>query len=671
VIFKLLIICGASLSVSLAAAEATLREHAWALVDEPNNRPESQTGWGCVPYPFEIGRFEITNAQYAQFLNAVAQMDDPCGLWHQNQADGPMGFIYREKTDRGFRYTVSTGAENLPVVYVSWYSAARFCNWLHRGQPDANAEPLSATEGTAVEGAYDTRSFPSALHGQQPAALLPFTHNSHARYWLPSVDEWIKAGFYVPHSGGRYSRYATGSDRMPIAESPPGGKNSANFYARGWAVPYPHLTNVGSYPQATSAYGTFDQAGNVMEWLETTAGSERTKRRFTGGAAARYSTMLALNYSDWDDADLRLMTVGFRIARAVSEIGHELRAVAVLSATPSLAPTCDPARKSPVHSGFEFVLIGQPDNRPDPIYECGHVDYAFEIGRFEVTNADYATFLNAVARRADPFALYESSMGDGVLGGIARESTSSGYAYRAKPGWENRPVTYLNWYRLARLANWLDFGRPDTGDSRLGTTEATTSIGAYDTRAFPAPDSDVVEPARLPSRRNPGARYWIPNQDEWFKAAYYDPTRPGSRPYWNYPVRADVAPNNLAPPGDAHSVNYLADNFCVGMPFVVTEVGAFPAAASYFGTYDQGGNVWEWLESWREPPKSGGWRATETVRTLRGGSATYSALGIHAANVDPGHPNHALAVYGGRLARRALGTKTNGNSPPDFYETIP
>jgi formylglycine-generating enzyme required for sulfatase activity len=187
-------------------------------------------------------------------------------------------------------------------------------------------------------------------------------------------------------------------------------------------------------------------------------------------------------------------------------------------------------------------------------------------------------------------------------------------------------------------------------------------MGAYDTRAFPAPISDVVEPARLPSRRNPGAHYWIPNQDEWFKAAYYDPTRPGSRHYWNYPVRVDEAPNNLAPPGDAHSVNYLADYFCVGMPFVVTEVGAFPAATSYFGTYDQGGNVWEWLESWRETSRPNGWRATEIVRTLRGGSATYSALGVHAANVDPGHPNHALAVYGGRLARRAPDIKMNGNS---------
>jgi formylglycine-generating enzyme required for sulfatase activity len=651
------LLAGGLLVASPGQTVPSPRSLEFVLVGDPGAPAEPITGLGRVSIGFYMGRHEITNAQYAQFLNAVAAQSDPHQLWHRNQAEGPMGFIRRVGESGQYRYIVAPGQENLPVVYVSWFSAARYCNWLHYGQPALGSENLAGatTEGDATHGAYDTRGFPLGPGLPEQLDRLPAARNAGARYWLPSLDEWIKAGFHQPGSGGHYWRYATQSDELPAAEPPPGGQSSANYYARSWAVPYPHLTTVGSYTRSASGWGTYDQAGNVMEWLETMREGNPGVRRFIGGAAARYATMLARDYADWENADHRLMVVGFRVAGGE---GASLPATPPVEPfPPSVAPAAGTAAPTTAErrSGLDdFVPVDHAGNPPDPVFGHGAVAEAFEMARYELTNSDYAAFLSAVARSADPFELYETSMGDGLFGGIVRLGEAGRFTYVAKPGWENRPVTYLNWYRLARLANWLHFGRPDTGTSEPGTTEGDATHGAYDTRLFPAPGDDHVARERLPVGRNPGARYFLPTEDEWFKAAHYDPTRPGGRPYWTYPVCTDEPPDNRCPPGGPHSVNHVVEYFCIGMPFVLTEVGAFPAARSYFGTQDQGGNVWEWTESWRVPKSAMDWRANEATRVLRGGSATYTYIGVSAANADPGHPNHALAVYGGRMARRAV-----------------
>lgn len=300
---------------------------------------------------------------------------------------------------------------------------------------------------------------------------------------------------------------------------------------------------------------------------------------------------------------------------------------------------------------MDFVVVGDPGNEPDPLYAFGAVPYVFEIGRFEITNEEYAEFLNATASREDPYGLYNPCMSTGLFGGI--EKLGDGYPcrYQAKPGWERRPVVYLSWYDLARLANWFHYGNPSHGAPGPGVTEGTDTEGAYDTRGFPHGADAKPDPERLPPRRNPGALYWIPSEDEWYKAAYFDPTRYGKRRYWDYPVRSDDPPRNPPPPGDARSANYFNGVFALGKPWFLAEVGSYPEALSYYGTYDQGGNVWEWVEDWRR--KGQGWRDAEAARGLRGGSATYAFVGLHASNTDPGNPSHEMFVFGGRLARAA------------------
>jgi formylglycine-generating enzyme required for sulfatase activity len=295
---------------------------------------------------------------------------------------------------------------------------------------------------------------------------------------------------------------------------------------------------------------------------------------------------------------------------------------------------------------MEFVLIANASNKNDPIYKFGYVPYVYEIGKYEITNEEYAVFLNAVAKFNDPYSLYSLSMSTGLFGGFERLGQEGAYTYLPKKGWERRPVVYISWYDLARMANWFHYGKPCTGRSELGTTEGTNSQGAYDTRHFPKNYTDAFDYNKQPFGRNKRALYWIPNEHEWYKAAYYDPTIEDKRKYWDYPVRTNKIPNNYEPPGDRYSANFFRDTFAIGKPYFLTEVDAYQLACSYYGVYDLGGNVWEWLENWRLTN-----RGSEKVRAVRGGSATYSEIGLHARNTDPGNPSHEKFVWGGRLAR--------------------
>ena len=93
---------------------------------------------------YRIGLFEVTNDQYAEFMNATAA-SDPNGLFNTSMMfDNTYGGIDRSGSDGSFTYAAKTGFENKPVVYVSWYDTLRFSNWLHNGQPTGAHNFLSA-----------------------------------------------------------------------------------------------------------------------------------------------------------------------------------------------------------------------------------------------------------------------------------------------------------------------------------------------------------------------------------------------------------------------------------------------------------------------------------------------------------------------------------------------
>ena len=81
----------------------------------------------------------------------------------------------------------------------------------------------------------------------------------------------------------------------------------------------------------------------------------------------------------------------------------------------------------------------------------------------------------------------------------------------------------------------------------------------------------------------------MPSENEWYKAAYYNPA---SNTYSQYPTGSDAAPTAEAPPGGDNSANYES-----AVNADLTKVGAYTASHSSYGAFDMGGNVYEWNES--------------------------------------------------------------------------
>lgn len=243
------------------------------------------------------------------------------------------------------------------------------------------------------------------------------------------------------------------------------------------------------------------------------------------------------------------------------------------------APLLSPA--TPI--SISTVLVGNASNADDST-SLGGVAYNYRIGQFEVTNAHYAAFLNSVAA-TDSFSLYHTSMNSSSHGGITRTGSSGSFTYSVKTGFDQKPVNYVNFWDAARFANWLTNGQP-TGSQGSGTTET----GVYNL-------GSVTNPSNASVTRDATAfasgGWALPSHDEWYKAAYYQPTLDGGDAdnYWLYPTGSNTAPTSAAPnSSDPNSSNY-------GTVFTVTDVGGYTLASSHYGTFDQGGNVEEWTEN--------------------------------------------------------------------------
>ena len=113
----------------------------------------------------------------------------------------------------------------------------------------------------------------------------------------------------------------------------------------------------------------------------------------------------------------------------------------------------------------ETVPVGNPENKSDAT-GYGAVGYAYKIGKYEVTNAEYCEFLNAVAKN-DTRDLYDGRMAE-QYGGIDRSGSAGKYAYTVKSGMAKKPVGYVTWETCARYTNWLNNGPSSTETETRG-----------------------------------------------------------------------------------------------------------------------------------------------------------------------------------------------------------
>ncbi len=328
---------------------------------------------------------------------------------------------------------------------------------------------------------------------------------------------------------------------------------------------------------------------------------------------------------------------------------------------------------------------------PDPCQQVGNVPYRYGIGELEVTVRQWVAFLNTVdprgRNRAHLYAETESGTAWPRFGQIDfAAGARPGHHYSAAaPEWLDKPYAFANFLRAARFDNSLFNGRVlsrrRSGANGFGYVtyrvrlSRRTATGMYDMHE------------RAPVRTHK-AGFVIPSQNEWIKAAYYDPTGGGTDSYWKYPTNPGTfgagegdGPSQAqleAPTGNVlnaetqplavfHDAETTAPSWCPSNqtaeacakvnPFGLSpnayakayqgSVGTVGQSRTFspWGTLDQGGNAVEWTDTITPPPF--GAKGHRVWRRLHGGIANAPAyqLWLSAIGLQPQDNTLYTATY--------------------------
>jgi formylglycine-generating enzyme required for sulfatase activity len=323
--------------------------------------------------------------------------------------------------------------------------------------------------------------------------------------------------------------------------------------------------------------------------------------------------------------------------------------------------------------------------------EVGGVPYRYGIGKLEVTVSQWVAFLNTVdpagRNRHKLYSSTESGQEWPKFGQVDFSSSAGpGRHYTlASPEWADKPYGFADFLRAARFDNSLYNGK-------VLSEKASSSGGfrylTYRVRLSRQTEKGMYDMKVRAMTRSHRTGFVIPSQNEWIKAAYYDPSGGGTYSYWKYPTNPGVfgdgtatAPvqSTLAPSsGDVtnsgsqpsaiyHASETPAPSWCPSNQTAeacatVNPVGldAEKYAKAYqgslgtvgqagtpspWGTLDQGGNVVEWTDTITPPPL--GAKGHRVWRRLHGGiaNAPVYQLWLSAVGLQPQDNAFYTATY--------------------------
>jgi len=286
----------------------------------------------------------------------------------------------------------------------------------------------------------------------------------------------------------------------------------------------------------------------------------------------------------------------------------------------------------------------------------GSVPVRYDIGEMEITTQQWVNFLNLV----DPNGLNANHLWDEPeqasvwpkYGSINRNlQASPGHRfYVASPGWVNRPYNSADFGRAARFINSLENGTliAKTHDRVITVSGQPLERTIYTVRMSTKTEEGMYNMKNPATKRTKLKGFAITSQDEWIKAAYFDPNGGGKFSYWDYPtnpglfvncpvdeqgcaegqqpnaVKMDAA-GNVMNMGQQPLASFVptpgtAPDWCPAVSLTAqecTDRSPFPSILPYYGnvspvgqamtrspwgTLDQGGNVVEVLDTISPPP---------------------------------------------------------------------
>ena len=254
---------------------------------------------------------------------------------------------------------------------------------------------------------------------------------------------------------------------------------------------------------------------------------------------------------------------------------------------------------------IDFVSIGNAGNAGDTrtntsSFGRGAVPYEYRMGKYEISQ-------NAITK-----------------------ATLSGMANVTAGAWTgNQPAANITWYEAAAFVNFLNTSTGNTAAYDLTFSSGSWSMALWSSeQAWTAGGTNLY--------RNKNAFYFLPSENEWYKAAYYNAA--GTN-YFLYPTASSSAPTAVASGTGADSAVY---DSVASVPAIVDSAGGL----SPYGTMGQGGNVWEWTES----AEDGSNISSSENRAFRGGGWGFDEVFLRSSVRLNSDPTDEFDDFGFRVA---------------------
>ena len=252
---------------------------------------------------------------------------------------------------------------------------------------------------------------------------------------------------------------------------------------------------------------------------------------------------------------------------------------------------------------LNFVQISQTNNATDPTTtnKYGAVPYEYrasvnEISQNDITKATAGGLSNVTA---------------GVYLG-------------------DKPAANISWYEAAAFVNWLNTSSGKTAAYSLTFSNTQWSMALQSSsNAWTAGGTNLY--------RNKDAYYFLPSENEWYKAAYYN--RTGTN-YFLYPMTSTNVPTPVASGTNANTAVYNQTG--LQGPAAVNLAGGL----STYGTMGQAANMWEWMETAADGTNT----TSDENRNLRGGTFALTADPMRSVEFRSFGPASDNVTFGFRVA---------------------
>ncbi|MBX9742065.1 MAG: formylglycine-generating enzyme family protein [Chthoniobacterales bacterium] len=522
----------------------------------------------------------VTVAEYCRFLNCVAATD--CYHLYDPKMEHAPAMIKRHGRPGKYDYECSQFIGDITISYVNRLSQARFCNWKENGEKPHSTET----------GVYD---------------LTSLTNGADALGFL-----------FLPEPNAHYRLDAKFNNVDPML-----------------------------------GLGSGD--GFVMECKADRSISPDDKNDSCLGA-----DVLCLE-KGLENNTPNVPLLGSPLIESSTKEGSS---TASKTAGTTISPIAITANLCPIK--IKLIVIDDPGNEPSSVEQggWGAVSNIFQIGETDITAEQYCTFLKAVATNNDYYELYDTNMGsDSNIACITRSGESGSYDYQVIPGREKFPITYISAGRAAAFCNWMENienNKPIEGEESVlkGAFDITYTTNYVYKNIITPPTKNfngTTTPGSISTTitgtdvylsvlANTNARWSLPTEDQWYKAAYYKKAPVGmdgfadrKHPplYYLYGTGDSTCPNNSI---EVAQSSHNAANFCLvdaanDLHYTQTEVphitpvGFFKKTKSPFGLYDMSGNVDQWVlfnagfrddgtQKWAFSLRGGSWKSTNNCMPI-------------------------------------------------------